>query len=143
MVKVHYPELFHDDPTQFARFTTLSLRTFELTDFLVKIAKLEKAPGNFQGTITYHDSCSGLRELDVYKQPRQLLATVPDISVNFKRQVTVKLADVRRQNALSRLQSRFVGGRKAWVWMALHPKIYASMTKTHAKKYWENCPVTF
>ena len=34
-------------------------------------------------------------------------------SVNFKRQVTVKLADVRLQNALSRLQSRFVGGRAA------------------------------
>lgn len=57
MVKVHYPELFHDDPTQLARFTALSQRT-------------------------YHDSCSGLRELDVYKQPRQLLATMPDISVN-------------------------------------------------------------
>jgi L-lactate dehydrogenase complex protein LldF len=34
-------------------------------------------------------------------------------SVNFKKQVTVKLADVRLQNALSRLQSRFVGGRAA------------------------------
>lgn len=34
-------------------------------------------------------------------------------SINFKRQVTVKLADVRLQNALSRLQSRFVGGRAA------------------------------
>jgi L-lactate dehydrogenase complex protein LldF len=34
-------------------------------------------------------------------------------SINFKRQVTIKLADVRLQNALSRLQTRFVGGRSA------------------------------
>jgi L-lactate dehydrogenase complex protein LldF len=34
-------------------------------------------------------------------------------SVNFKRQVTIKLADVRLQEALSRLQTRFVEGRSA------------------------------
>jgi L-lactate dehydrogenase complex protein LldE len=82
MIRVNYPELFQDVPSLFARFTALSKRTFELTDFLVKIAKLEKAPGNFKGSLTYHDSCSGLRQLDVYKQPRQLLATMPGVSVN-------------------------------------------------------------
>ena len=81
MIKVHYPELFQDASDLFARFTALSERTFELTDFLVKIAKLEKAPGNFNGSLTYHDSCSGLRQLDVYKQPRQLLATMPDVTL--------------------------------------------------------------
>ena len=34
-------------------------------------------------------------------------------SVDFKRQVTIKLADVRLQEALSRLQTRFVEGRSA------------------------------
>ena len=34
-------------------------------------------------------------------------------SLQFKKQVTIKLADVRLQDALSRLQSRFVGGRAA------------------------------
>ncbi|HTN93195.1 MAG TPA: LutB/LldF family L-lactate oxidation iron-sulfur protein [Gallionella sp.] len=34
-------------------------------------------------------------------------------SINFKRQVTIKLADVRLQDALSRLQTRFVEGRSA------------------------------
>ena len=34
-------------------------------------------------------------------------------SINFKRQVTIKLADVKLQGALSRLQSRFVEGRAA------------------------------
>jgi len=34
-------------------------------------------------------------------------------SINFKRQVTIKLADVKLQGALSRLQTRFVEGRAA------------------------------
>ena len=34
-------------------------------------------------------------------------------SINFKSQVTIKLADVKLQGALSRLQSRFVEGRAA------------------------------
>ena len=79
MIRVHYPDLFRGDPALLARFTALGQRTFELTDFLNKIARLGKAPGNFKGTLTYHDSCSGLRELDVYKQPRALLATMPDV----------------------------------------------------------------
>lgn len=82
MIRVHYPVLFRDDPEQLGRFTALGQRTYELTDFLANVAKLEKVPGNFQGTLTYHDSCSGLRELDVYKQPRALLATMQEVTVH-------------------------------------------------------------
>lgn len=81
MIRVHYPDLFRDDPVLLARITALGKRTYELTDFLTNVAKLEKAPGNFKGTLTYHDSCSGLRELDVYQQPRALLATMPDVTM--------------------------------------------------------------
>lgn len=82
MIRVHYPDLFKDAPALLARITALGGRTYELTDFLVKVAKLEQVPGNFQGTLTYHDSCSGLRELDVYKQPRALLGMMPDVTIN-------------------------------------------------------------
>lgn len=82
MIRVHYPDLFRDDPALQQRFTALGRRTYELTDFLSKITKLEKAPGNFKGTLTYHDSCSGLRELEVYKQPRALLAKMPGVTVH-------------------------------------------------------------
>ncbi|BCK88161.1 lactate utilization protein A [Sideroxyarcus emersonii] len=81
MVRVHYPDLFKNDPDLSARFAALAQRTYELTDFLHRVARLEKAPGTFRGTVTYHDSCSGLRELDVYKQPRALLATMPDVKL--------------------------------------------------------------
>ncbi|TDV38211.1 L-lactate dehydrogenase complex protein LldE [Paraburkholderia caballeronis] len=74
MVRVHYGDLFRDDPELMARYGRLRERVYELTDFLVKVAKVQLAPGEFQGPVAYHDSCSGLRELGVKAQPRALLA---------------------------------------------------------------------
>jgi len=78
MVKTHYPELFRGEAAWMARVDALAAKTHELTDFLVRVAKLERAPGDFAGKVTYHDSCSGLRELGVKAQPRALLATLPE-----------------------------------------------------------------
>jgi L-lactate dehydrogenase complex protein LldE len=79
MIRTHYPELFHDDPGTLERVNRLCARTYELTDFLVNVAKLGAVPGNLNKTITYHDSCAGLRELSVKTQPRQLLSKVPGL----------------------------------------------------------------
>ena len=82
MIRIHYPDLFKDDPALSARITALGRRTYELTDFLAKVAHLENVPGTFKGTLTYHDSCSGLRELDVYEQPRTLLSKMPGVKIH-------------------------------------------------------------
>ena len=74
MIRVHYPTLFPDDSEPARRVRALAARTYELTDFLVNIAKLQRCAGSFTGNLTYHDSCSGLRELGVKQQPRALLA---------------------------------------------------------------------
>ena len=54
----------------------LAEKTYELVSFLVRVMKQEKVAARFDGTVTYHDSCSGLRELGIKLQPRLLLATV-------------------------------------------------------------------
>src|SRR5581483_5282926 len=69
MVRTHYEELFRDDPKMHARAEALAARTRELTDFLVNELRIERVPGRFDGTITYHDSCAGLREMGVKTQP--------------------------------------------------------------------------
>jgi L-lactate dehydrogenase complex protein LldE len=74
MIGVHYGDLFADDPELMSRYGRLRPKVFELTDFLVNVARIEPAPLEFSGTVTYHDSCSGLRELGVKAQPRALLA---------------------------------------------------------------------
>ncbi len=81
MIRTHYPELLRDAPDELERVRNLCERTYELTDFLVNVARLGAVPGNLKGTITYHDSCSGLRELGIKSQPRQLLAKVPGLKL--------------------------------------------------------------
>jgi len=80
MIRTHYPDLFSGEPER-ERVERLCARTYELTDFLANVAKLERVPGRFEGTVTYHDACSGLRELNVRNQPRGLLAKVPGLTL--------------------------------------------------------------
>ena len=81
MVKTHYRDLFPGEGAWLERAERLAARAHELTEFLVEIAQLATPPGKFTGTVTYHDSCSGLRELGVKRQPRQLLARLPGVSL--------------------------------------------------------------
>jgi L-lactate dehydrogenase complex protein LldE len=81
MIRTHFPDLFRDAPAERERVRKLCERTYELTDFLVNVAKLKALPASFGGTITYHDSCSGLRELGVKDQPRALLARLPGLAL--------------------------------------------------------------
>lgn len=79
MIKGDYLDLFADDPDLKARFEALAAKTYELTDFLVNVAKIENVESDFSGSVTYHDSCSGLRYLGIKDQPRRLLAQVPGV----------------------------------------------------------------
>jgi len=79
MIRTHYGELFAADAAWSGRVKALADRTYELTDFLADVLKLEHVPGSFRGTITYHDSCAGLRELGVKSQPRALLAKMDGV----------------------------------------------------------------
>jgi L-lactate dehydrogenase complex protein LldE len=81
MIRVHYPDLFQGEAFMLDRIRSLGGRTYEITDFLVSVARIERVPGTFSGVVTYHDSCSGLRELGVKRQPRELLAKVPGLVV--------------------------------------------------------------
>jgi len=81
MIKTHYPELFENDPAMAARAKALSARTHELISFLVDVRKMASVAARFDGSVTYHDSCSGLRELGVKAQPRRLLQCVAGLSM--------------------------------------------------------------
>lgn len=81
MIKAHFPELFQDDPNRAARAQALADKTFELTSFLVDIMGVSGVSARFERQVTYHDSCSGLRELKVKQQPRLLLGSVEGLSL--------------------------------------------------------------
>ena len=81
MIKAHYPELFADDPNWLPRASELAARTYELTSFLVDVLGVTRVEAAFDGAVTYHDSCSGLRELGIRNQPRKLLASVEGLTL--------------------------------------------------------------
>jgi len=81
MVRTHYVELLGDDPAWRARAEALAAKTWELTQFLADVLDVDTVPGRFDGTVTYHDSCAGLRELGVKAQPRALLDKVAGLKL--------------------------------------------------------------
>jgi len=81
MIREHYPELFADDPAMAQRAQYVAKRTYELTSFLVDVLGVSKVEARLDAKVTYHDSCSGLRELEVKAQPRRLLAGVAGLSL--------------------------------------------------------------
>ena len=82
MLREHYPELLRDDAVWAPRAHHLAHRTHELISFLVDVRGVTAvADATHQGTVTYHDSCSGLRELGIKDQPRLLLRTVPGLTL--------------------------------------------------------------
>jgi L-lactate dehydrogenase complex protein LldE len=80
MIRRHYPELFADDPA-LPRVSQLAARTWELVSFLVDVCGVRAVDAGWDRRVTYHDACSGLRELGIKEQPRRLLASVDGLSL--------------------------------------------------------------
>jgi L-lactate dehydrogenase complex protein LldE len=76
MWRIFYPELFADEPAYREQAEALAARTYELSEFLVKVVGVEQVGAVFQGKVVYHASCHLLRELGVSEEPRRLLAQV-------------------------------------------------------------------
>jgi len=82
MVKVFYEELFKNSPETLDKVRNTSEKTFEFSEFLVKVLKTVDVGAEYKGVITYHDSCHLLRELRVKEGPRELIKSVK--GVEFK-----------------------------------------------------------
>jgi L-lactate dehydrogenase complex protein LldE len=81
MIKEHYPELLGDEPEWAQRAKRMAARTWELIAFLHDVRGVRQVSASYTGTVTYHDACSGLRELGVKQQPRTLLASVKGVKL--------------------------------------------------------------
>lgn len=75
MLRHFYPGLLAGGPHA-AAARDLAARTFELSEFLVRVLGVTDVGARFAGRVTYHDSCHLLRELGLRDEPRRLLAGV-------------------------------------------------------------------
>ncbi len=80
MMKVFYPELFANTP-QLEQAKNLATKTFEFSDFLVNQLGVTDVGARFEGKVTFHDGCHGLRELGIKKEPRLLLSNVKGLEL--------------------------------------------------------------
>jgi L-lactate dehydrogenase complex protein LldE len=75
MVRLFYPELFREEAHLHQRALRLAQRTYELSEFLVKVVGVHdigaRLPHGLR--VTYHDSCHALRELGIAEGPRRLI----------------------------------------------------------------------
>jgi L-lactate dehydrogenase complex protein LldE len=78
MVRVSYPELFRDNAKLLAVAQAVSSRTYELSEFLVRVMGVTDLGGRLPAPtrVTYHDACHGLRELGIRAEPRALLSSI-------------------------------------------------------------------
>ena len=80
MIVKHYPGLFDEADAFFGKAAALAAKTEELTVFLARTGFRPAVP--LAATrVTYHDSCSGLRELGIHDQPRALLKKLPGLKL--------------------------------------------------------------
>lgn len=76
-----YPEMFEAHDPMRARAEALAAKTHELVSFLTDVRGLTGVEAALNGSVTYHDSCSGLRSLKIKDQPRALLASVEGLEL--------------------------------------------------------------
>ncbi|MBV2147597.1 (Fe-S)-binding protein [Sphingobium sp. AS12] len=80
-IRCHYPELFENDPAWLPRAQAIAAKTFEVMAYLDEVCGWKPDGVTLPATATYHDSCSGLRELGIKAQPRRLLDAIDGLSL--------------------------------------------------------------
>ena len=81
MLRRHYPALLADDEAMAAKAEAFAGRCWELVSFLHDVLGVRRVEARYDGVVTYHDGCSGLRELGIRDQPRALLASVAGLTL--------------------------------------------------------------
>lgn len=127
MLREHYPRLFPTGADWHARAQSLADRTHELSSFLTEVLGVREMDARFEAHATYHDSCSGLREMEVRDQPRALLAAVDGLRLTEMRdsgtccgfggtfcvkypEISTRLVDEKCGNVLSTGADVLLGG---------------------------------
>jgi L-lactate dehydrogenase complex protein LldE len=80
-VRHHYPKLITDKPHLVEKFNLIQEKVYELSDFLVNILKTTELGAKFPHKVTFHDSCSALREYGIFEEPRRLLRQVDGLEL--------------------------------------------------------------
>lgn len=79
-VRNYYSKLFENSSLHH-EVTDMGNRLYEFSEFLINVLRIDQFNARLEGKATYHDSCAGLRECKIKKEPRQLLANVSGLEL--------------------------------------------------------------
>ena len=115
MIVHHFADLFPAGSPVYSRVEGLSSRVREFSSFLTEVAGVEDVGARWEGVVTFHDGCHGLRELGIRSAPRRLLARVrglelreldpPEECCGFGGTFAVKFAELSGAIARSKLEA--------------------------------------
>lgn len=80
-IRCHYPEIFEHDAAWLPRAQAVAAKTFEVMAYLDEVCGWKPEGVSVDAKATYHDSCSGLRELGIKAQPRRLLKNIDGLEL--------------------------------------------------------------
>ncbi|MBK8808907.1 MAG: (Fe-S)-binding protein [Bacteroidales bacterium] len=80
-IKHKYLEMFNNDTDKINMAELVTGNIFEMTDFLVNKIKVTDFGAYFPHKVTYHDSCSALRDYKIKQEPRILLSKVKGLEL--------------------------------------------------------------
>jgi L-lactate dehydrogenase complex protein LldE len=81
MVRKEYPHLFADDAARREQAQAIAARTYEFSEFLVRVLGVEDVGAHWPETVTYHDACHLCRGLGIRAEPRRLLRAVRGLTL--------------------------------------------------------------
>lgn len=87
-VRNYYGEVFQNSVLH-NQYRHVQKNMYEFSDFLVNILKITDLGAKLEGVATFHDSCAGLREYGIHREPRLLLSKVRGLELR-----ELKRADV-------------------------------------------------
>ena len=109
-----YPHIFAGDPEWEPKVQALANKTYELTQFIVDVLKVEDVGAKLHGTATYHTSCHMTRLLGVKEAPMKLLSHVEGLQFTelpgkekccgFGGTFSVKMAQISEQMVDEKVQ---------------------------------------
>lgn len=79
-IRSGYDELFYNGAYH-NEYRQLQRSIFEITDFLVNIVKVTELGSVFKHKVTFHDSCSAIRDYKLGDEPRTLLRKVKGLEL--------------------------------------------------------------
>lgn len=81
MIRHYYPTLLAEDEQWHDKAKRLAAKTYEFSEFMIRVLGVTHLEAEFEGVATYHHSCHMKRGLGIEEEPLQLLRNIKGLQL--------------------------------------------------------------